>query len=161
MYTMKRIALFLSFLVMIFQPIFSQNIKSVIVEYQQKMEVSQEKLAKYPESIQQVLLAKAKWKPAILVHKDQGSYYAVQDKVATKTTQNSPSKKTIVKGGNKMYFKNFETNNSYIQYEMYQETVIVEDKLSKYEWTLESEEKVINDIKCKKATKPEFANIRF
>jgi len=115
MYIMKKIASLFSFFVIIIQPMLSQNIKSVVVEYQQKMNIDEEKISQYPESIQQVLRAKAKWEPAILVHTDKGSYYTTQDKIETKTTQHDARKKTTVKSGNKCYFKNFESNNLYTQ----------------------------------------------
>ena len=134
------------------RPIFSQNVKSAVVEYQQKMVIDESKMANFPESIKEKIRAKSKWKPAILIHNENGSYYILQDKVEAKTTQISFSRKVISIPANKIYFKDFVTNNSYEQINMYNEVVVIKDVLNKYKWKLESEIKAIDNINCKKAT---------
>ena len=134
-----------------FQSMFSQNAKSVVVEYQQKMVVDEAKIANFPESMKEIVRAKAKWKPAILIHNEDGSYYMLQDKMDSKTTQVNPNKKMTVKAGHKIYFNDFNTSNSYKEIHMHNEVVVVKDALSKYKWKLEPETKTIDNIKCKKA----------
>jgi GLPGLI family protein len=157
MYKLNKttILLLVSLLFINIQSMWSQNIKSVLVEYQQKMPVNEDKIAHFPESMKEIVRAKAKWKPAVLVHNDKGSYYMLKDKVDPKTTETksiNATRKLTVKSGQKIYFKDFESDNFYTQYQMHDEVILIEDKLTKYKWKLESEVKTIDNIKCKKAT---------
>lgn len=134
------------------QSLFSQNIKSVTIEYQEKRVVNEEKIKNLPESMQQVVRAKAKWQSAILTHNEEGSYYMLQNKIEDKTVTVSATEKKTIKFGQKIYFNDFKANNSFKEIRMYDENVIIKDKLNKYNWTLLQETKTINNIECKKAT---------
>ena len=134
------------------QFLFSQNIKSVIVEYQEKRTVDEEKIKNLPERMQQVVREKAKWQTAVLVHNEIGSYYMLQQTVDDKTVTVSATQKRTIKVGQQVYFNNFLTNNSYKEIRMYNDNVIIKDTLNKYDWKLLPETKKINDIVCKKAT---------
>ncbi|MBC8754766.1 GLPGLI family protein [Kordia sp. YSTF-M3] len=134
------------------QSLFSQNTKSVVIEYQEKRAVNEEKIKNLPERIQQVVRAKSKWRKSVLIHNEEGSYYMLQDKIEDKTVTVSDTQKRTVKVGQKVFFNDFLTNNSYQELRMYNENVLIKDKLNKYKWELLSETKKINDIVCKKAT---------
>lgn len=130
----------------------AQNTKSVTVEYEQKMVVNEEKIAHFPESMKEIVRAKAKWKPALLVHTDKGSYYKLTNKIESVTVDKGPGGKSTAKTGQKIYFKDFKTSTSLSQIQMHNETILVKADINKYKWKLTSEEKVIDNITCKKAT---------
>ncbi len=144
--------LLFSILFGIIQSGISQNSTSVTVEYSQKMIVDESKIADFPESIKETIRAKSKWQKAFLTQNKKGPYYMLKETLDDTITENSFDKTSTFSSGSKIYFNDFIDSKLYTQINMHEKTILIEEKIHKYDWKLESDTKIFDSIKCHKAT---------
>ncbi len=67
-------------------------------------------------------------------------------------TENSFDKTSTFSSGSIIYFNDFIDSKLYTQINMHEKTILIEEKIHKYDWKLESDTKIFDGIICHKAT---------
>ncbi len=139
--------------------IYSQQPKTVYVEYETRHLVSDQLLNKLSSREKKMMTNKLKWRKAVLIQSNHKSFYTkvgeaeveVSGGVTTQTATITPKY---------IFFKDFKKKKLYIQKEEncsqcmtpINENLLIEKDLFYDKWKLLPETKIIDGIKCHKAT---------
>jgi len=151
-----------TFLIMLYLSISNiilQKPQTVYIEYEQRNFYSDKFLNSLSTKIKKRMLNKMKWQKAVLIQSGNKSFYTKVGEAEVET-EGGVTKQTVSISPKYIYFKDFKKKKLYIQKEEscsqcmtpINENLLIEKDLFYDKWKLLPETKIIDGIRCHKAT---------